>query len=254
MNSSLLVLGRPRVSLSYGPIYAEKGSNVSLPLCHVTGHPPPKVTWLKAFSVLPSSRSVIGGNHLTLFSVKKQDSGLYVCKGYNLLGSALGKTQLIVVSLPKFTTTPPPSVTFVLGGTLRLDCQAIADPPAVISWSKENEPLPSDRSQVHDNGSLTITGLKKSDSGNYVCKAVSGGVFHARSVAKVIIKSKYTCFHNEFIVQLLWLRRMLFAVLVLIDHEQRMPIFLHFRNECRGRPGRVRYRKALWDYLKGQDP
>ena len=136
MNSSLLVLGRPRVSLSYGPIYAEKGSNVSLPLCHVTGHPPPKVTWLKAFSVLPSSRSVIGGNHLTLFSVKKQDSGLYVCKGYNLLGSALGKTQLIVVSLPKFTTTPPPSVTFVLGGTLRLDCQAIADPPAVISWVK----------------------------------------------------------------------------------------------------------------------
>jgi hypothetical protein len=153
----------------------------------VTGHPIPKVTWLKAFGVLPDSRTVINGSHLNLFSLEKQDSGLYVCKCSNDLGSSFGKTQLNVVTLPKFTTTPPLLVGFPIGDSLRLDCQATADPPAVISWSKENEQLPSDRTQVHVNGSLTITRLKTSDSGNYICKAVSAGVFTARTDTKVTV-------------------------------------------------------------------
>ena len=138
--------------------------------------------------MFPNSRTVINGSLLTLYSVEKEDTATYVCQASNMLGLSVGQTHLIVVTLPKFTTTPPPSVVVLTGESLILHCQATADPPVRVSWSKGNQPLSSDdRTRVHMNGSLTITRLKTADSGNYVCQAVSAGVFTARTETKVVV-------------------------------------------------------------------
>ncbi|XP_031552136.1 neuronal pentraxin-1-like [Actinia tenebrosa] len=138
--------------------------------------------------MFPARRTVINGSRLTLYSVEKQDTGIYVCQASNFLGLSIRKTQINVVTLPKFTTTPPYSVMLLVGESLRLDCVATADPPARISWNKDNQQLSSDdRIRVHENGSLTITRLKTADSGTYVCQAISAGVFTARTDTKVVV-------------------------------------------------------------------
>ena len=57
----------PRLTLNKGPIYTKIGSNVTLPICHVTGHPRPKVTWSKSVGLLPTNRTVIKDGQLTLY-------------------------------------------------------------------------------------------------------------------------------------------------------------------------------------------
>ncbi|XP_015767637.1 PREDICTED: uncharacterized protein LOC107346360, partial [Acropora digitifera] len=52
-DSQLVVNIHPTVSIHPGPLHAIEGSNVTLPICHVTGHPTPLVTWKKAFGQLP---------------------------------------------------------------------------------------------------------------------------------------------------------------------------------------------------------
>jgi len=111
----LVVNVRPKVSINLGPLYAIKGSDITLPICHVTGYPRPHVTWVKPFGQLPQGRVQYNDSALKIFGVRKSDSDNYVCTASNPLGKAIGKTLLFVVSLPEFTVKPPAKVSVILG-------------------------------------------------------------------------------------------------------------------------------------------
>ena len=96
----IFAIVHPTVSIHPGPLHAIEGSNVTLPICHVTGHPTPLVTWKKAFGQLPQGRVESNNSVITLFDVQKSDSADYVCTATNMLGKALQRTLLVVVSLP----------------------------------------------------------------------------------------------------------------------------------------------------------
>ena len=98
---------RPAVSLLPGPLYVIEGSNFTFPTCHVTGHPKPVVTWKRSFGQLPQGRVQSNNSVIKLFDVQKSDSDNYLCTATNLLGSAVKRTVLVVVSLPRFTVKPP---------------------------------------------------------------------------------------------------------------------------------------------------
>ena len=168
----------PRVSLIKGPIYEIIGDDIRLPTCHVTGFPEPIVTWSKAIGSLPDNRSVVRDGHLTVLKAKKDDSGTYVCKAENLLGSDVGSIMVNVIDLPVFVVKPPSSKTTKKGATVVLNCTAKGDPHPVISWRKENGLLPVGRYEIRD-GSLIIRNVKKTDSGVYDCTATSAGVSHS---------------------------------------------------------------------------
>ncbi|KAK3708277.1 hypothetical protein QZH41_005993 [Actinostola sp. cb2023] len=168
----------PRLTLNKGPIYKEIGNDIVFPKCHVTGRPKPKITWSKAIGALPNGRTVIKDGQLTLMRSKKDDSGTYVCKADNGLGSAVAGITLNVVELPVFVIKPPSSYRADSGTTIVLNCTAKGDPQPVISWRKENGVLPAGKYEVRD-GSLIIKNVENSDSGVFVCTARSGGVFHA---------------------------------------------------------------------------
>ncbi|KAK3708278.1 hypothetical protein QZH41_017644, partial [Actinostola sp. cb2023] len=168
----------PRLTLNKGPFYKEIGNDIIFAMCHVTGSPKPKVTWSKAIGALPNGRTVIKDGQLTLLRSKKDDSGFYVCKADNGLGSGVAGIMLIVVELPVFVIKPPSSYSAVPGTTIVLNCTAKGDPQPVISWRKENGVLPAGKYEVRD-GSLIIKNVENSDSGVFVCNARSGGVFHA---------------------------------------------------------------------------
>ena len=76
---------RPSISLNPGPFYVVEGSNATLPVCHVTGHPAPLVTWSKSFGQLSRGRVHSNNSVIKLFGVRKVDSDNYLCTATNLL-------------------------------------------------------------------------------------------------------------------------------------------------------------------------
>ncbi|XP_068755533.1 roundabout homolog 2-like [Montipora capricornis] len=185
--SQLEVNVQPSVSLHPGPLYISVGSSVTLPTCHVTGHPTPDVKWSKFFGQLPQGRVLRNNRVMRLSDVRKADSGDYVCTATNLLGSAVKKTLLVVVSLPSFSIKPPIRTVARLGDSLRLNCSATGDPQPVISWKRQGSSLPAGRSQ-QINGALVIRDVKGEDTGNYICVATSVGVFDTETGSYVEVR------------------------------------------------------------------
>ena len=175
---------RPLVALHPGPLYVVEGSNVTLPTCHVSGHPTPVVTWSKWFVQLPQGRVQSKSSVIKLLDVRKADSSDYLCTATNLLGSVVQKTQLVVVSLPRFTVKPPVKVVAILGETLRLNCSATGDPQPVISWKRQEAQLPAGRNQ-QVNGTLIMKHITMNDTGNYICVATSAELSEIQSVTYV---------------------------------------------------------------------
>ena len=153
----------------------------------MTGHPTPVVTWSKAFGQLPLGRAKSNNSVLTLRDVRKSDSADYVCTATNMLGKAVQKTLLVVISLPQFTVKPPAKTVESIGANITLNCSATGDPQPVISWKRQGSQLPVGRSQQID-GALVIRDIQKDDAGIYICIATSAGVFDAEAVASVGIQ------------------------------------------------------------------
>ena len=181
-------IASPRLFLHPGPSYVREADNITLPACHVTGHPEPDVTWRWLSGRVPPGRSDVKGNSLTIRSAQKGDIDAYFCEASNLLGTEAARTFIVVVGLPRFSEKPPVKYRFGIGTTMKLDCSAVGDPEPVINWRKEGERLPPGRTVVIG-GSLTINNLKKEDSGAYVCIATSAVVSNM-AVAQVQVFGK----------------------------------------------------------------
>ena len=181
---------RPFVSLNPGPFYFVEGSNATLPVCHVTGHPAPLVTWSKSFGQLPQGRVHSNNSVIKLFGVRKVDSDNYLCTATNVLGSVVKRTHLVVISFPQFTVKPPSKVTVLIGKTLTLNCSATGDPEPAMNWKKQEAQLPVGRSQ-QINSVLFIRNVTKEDAGNYICAATIAGVFDVETITTIdVLPSK----------------------------------------------------------------
>ncbi|XP_022808596.1 titin-like [Stylophora pistillata] len=181
---------RPRITLYPGILHAVEGSDVTFPICHVTGHPQPVVTWSKSFGGhLPHRRVQLNSSVIKLLNVRKSDSDTYLCTATNLVGSDVKRFALIVVSLPQFTVKPPAKTIAFAGDALMLNCSATGDPKPVMKWKRLGSALPLGRSQRLQD-SLIIRDLKVEDSGYYVCVATSAKLFTVDTVSYVEIIPK----------------------------------------------------------------
>ncbi|CAH3174395.1 unnamed protein product [Porites evermanni] len=189
--ASLVVESQPKISLSFGPSHVIKGKNITLPVCHVTGFPSPKITWRKNPGSLVQARTLQKDGRLSVLGVKKSDSGLYKCEASNVLGHDSAVTQLNVVELPRFTVSPPSQLEVSVDQNITVRCQAAGDPQPTITWRKEGGKLPAERSSVSADGTLKIWNLReREDPGRYTCVASSDEIFKATfSTMKVTLKS-----------------------------------------------------------------
>ena len=168
----------PFVSLDPGPLHVIEGRNVILPTCHVTGHPTPVIKWRKSLGQMPQGRVQNNNGVIKLLGVRKADSDSYICTATNLLGSAVQKTLLVVVSPLRFTRTPPSRAVGWMGGNLTLNCRATGGVQPTISWKRQGRSLPLGRTH-QNNGNLIIRDIRYEDAGNYICVARSTGVLAA---------------------------------------------------------------------------
>ncbi|KAJ3588693.1 hypothetical protein NHX12_009547 [Muraenolepis orangiensis] len=89
--------------------------------------------------------------------------------------------SLVIHVPPEFALHPRNQVASV-GRTVTFQCQASGSPQPAIFWQREGSesllfpsqpPLPSSRLSVSSSGSLTISGVQRSDGGYYSCQALN---------------------------------------------------------------------------------
>ncbi|GFT96380.1 protogenin A [Nephila pilipes] len=108
-------------------------------------------------------------------SQKKRErrwDGNYTCLLKNRVGSLASRPiRVIFARMSKTFTSEPQPLTTHEGGQARFSCQIYAVPPADISWYKDGIKLPQNNSRYTflPSGTLQITGVSLSDSGDYKC-------------------------------------------------------------------------------------
>ncbi|OWA51630.1 Roundabout-like protein 2 [Hypsibius exemplaris] len=155
--------------------------------CLTTGNPPPAVFWTKEGSQVlmfpgqPHGRyAVQSDGTLLIETVKKEDTGYYVCSALSVAGSSIAKVYLEVSQAaevpPPVIKIAPANQTLALNSIAMLPCQATDIPPSTIHWIKDGVLLlttNNPRAMVLDSGTLQISDLQTSDSGIYTCIASS---------------------------------------------------------------------------------
>ena len=166
---------------------AEEGQNVTI-TCSATGQPQPSITWSKSIGSLPD-RTVVKNGALTIYIMKREDGGTYVCKARNTLGTAESAALMMTFSRLRFVVRPPNALNPKVGSPVHLQCLAESDLNPTVTWLKDGKPfLPVD-SEILQNNTLIIPSVKKPHDGTYTCKATN---VLSTIEASVQIKSRST--------------------------------------------------------------
>ncbi|OXB56019.1 hypothetical protein ASZ78_015483 [Callipepla squamata] len=118
---------------------------------------------------------------MTIAAVQPADAGYYLCQAISVAGSVLAKALLEVEAAPAEPQPPvirwgPANLTVLpVGATVQLPCWADGEPPPRVGWLKDGRTVPRSegRASLLENGTLQISGLRVTDSGQYECVATS---------------------------------------------------------------------------------
>ncbi|XP_052775467.1 peroxidasin homolog isoform X2 [Mya arenaria] len=172
-------------------IQAAQGDNVDFP-CSASGFPQPEITWtLNGRAVRLTTRISLIGGGLHIVSVSSGDQGEYRCRVENAEGLITASARLSVQVRPHFVLRPVDSI-LTEGGTAVFQCDAMGEPAPLISWYKNNQPIPNNgRFSILDSGrTLRITQVERSDRDVYVCRAESAaGRMEAQALLEVSSES-----------------------------------------------------------------
>ncbi|KAK3087955.1 hypothetical protein FSP39_012784 [Pinctada imbricata] len=158
------------------------GQNVTI-RCAVYGDPTPNVTWYKDNILLDiSGRFYTTSEGLVISNLSSVDTGQYKCLVINEGGSTQAYGNLKVQVTPQFVTVSN-STEVLIGQSLTLVCEVIADPAALVTWLFNNTyNLPLGAFLSSDNSRIMISMLSWQQVGYYTCIASNS----VGSISKVI--------------------------------------------------------------------
>ncbi|KAK3745618.1 hypothetical protein QZH41_013723 [Actinostola sp. cb2023] len=99
------------------------------------------------------------------------DTGTYVCKARNILGTFSYKTHILIQVYVQFTTLPS-NITVVQGENVQLSCRASGVPAPTITWYR-NDGCPMPLQYNVDKGDLHILNISKEEEWTFVCLATN---------------------------------------------------------------------------------
>ena len=152
---------------------AEEKQNVTI-ACNASGQPQPSITWFKSAGSLPQERAKVKNGALTIYDVRRNDGGIYICKANNMLGSASAMSFVVTFPPLRFKVIPPKEVTpDRFGSTVLLPCSSESDLRTKITWTKDGKSsLPAD-TYFLPNGTMVLLNIKRSHVGSYICRATN---------------------------------------------------------------------------------
>ncbi|XP_069369001.1 brother of CDO isoform X2 [Paralichthys olivaceus] len=171
-------------------IMVTKGQRLVLE-CVASGIPTPQVTWAKDGQDLRfhnNTRFLL--SNLLIDAVDEGDSGTYICRADNGIGSASSATVLYDVQVfePPHVTVELQQPEVVYGETVRITCQARGKPTPAVMWLHNARPLaPSTRHRLTPR-MLRVFNVGPQDDGLYQCMA-ENGVGSSQASARLITVS-----------------------------------------------------------------
>ena len=170
---------------------AEEKQNVTI-ACNAVGKPRPSITWSKSVGSLPKDRTEVRNGTLKIYSLAREDNGIFICKAENTLGSATDTAHLMVFTPLKFKVRPPQEVTPHAPDSLYVPCTAESDLRTTITWTKDGMSSLPVESNVLQNGTLVINNIRKSHQGNYTCRATNA-LTTIEAKVKIIFRNISSC-------------------------------------------------------------
>uniref|UniRef100_A0A915PUW8 Hemicentin-1 n=1 Tax=Setaria digitata TaxID=48799 RepID=A0A915PUW8_9BILA len=148
--------------------------------CITSGHPLPKIRWMKDGRLVPVDKSsgirlIDNGQGLEILEARPEHGGTWVCEASNTAGKTEYELNLDVWTLPMVFIHPEDNVR-PLDSAITLQCKITGNPEPSISWIKDGQPLitSSEGARISLKGArLDIPRLKQSNIGEYTCTAVN---------------------------------------------------------------------------------
>ncbi|XP_063061156.1 roundabout homolog 2 isoform X2 [Engraulis encrasicolus] len=140
------------------------------------GHPEPTIFWKKDKVRIDEKddRIKIRGGKLMISNTRKNDAGMYVCVGTNMVGERDSETaQLTVFERPTFLRRPINQVVLE-EESVEFRCQVQGDPQPSVRWRKDDVDIPRGRYDVRfdkDDYLLRIKKASAGDEGTFTCVA-----------------------------------------------------------------------------------
>ncbi|KAM8989961.1 basement membrane-specific heparan sulfate proteoglycan core protein isoform 9-T9 [Ara ararauna] len=161
--------------------------------CVVAGAGAATVTWYKRGGSLPAGHQV-SGSRLRVPHVTAADSGEYVCRAS--LGTTVREASVTVtVVAGSGPSYGPPALgvpiridasssTVAEGQSLDLNCVIASPAQATVTWYKRGGSLPAKHQM--SGSRLRLSQLSVADSGEYVCRADTGGVSREATITVTV--------------------------------------------------------------------
>ncbi|XP_071769845.2 brother of CDO [Centroberyx gerrardi] len=168
-------------------IMVTKGQRLVLE-CVASGIPTPHVTWAKDGQDLRfhnNTRFLL--SNLLIDAAAEGDSGTYICRADNGIGSDSSATVLYDVQVfePPQVTVELQQQEVVWGETVRFSCQARGKPAPSVMWLHNARPLaPSPRHRLSSRV-LRVFNVGPQDDGLYQCMA-ENGVGSSQAAARLV--------------------------------------------------------------------
>uniref|UniRef100_F7G9K8 Vascular cell adhesion protein 1 n=1 Tax=Callithrix jacchus TaxID=9483 RepID=F7G9K8_CALJA len=148
----------------------QEGGSVTM-TCSSEGLPPPEIFWSKKLDN-GNLQHLSGNATLTLIAMRREDSGIYVCEGVNLIGKDRKEVELIVQVAPRNTTiSVRPSSILEEGSSVNMTCSSHGLPAPKILWSRQLHN--GELQPLSENATLILISTKTEDSGVYVCEGIN---------------------------------------------------------------------------------
>ncbi|XP_039990189.1 immunoglobulin superfamily DCC subclass member 4 isoform X2 [Xiphias gladius] len=159
--------------------------------CMAQGQPKPLVSWSRQDGKPISTDVVVLATNLVIRDTRRHHAGIYVCRANK------PKTREFVfaaaelhIPAPPVILQPPETVSLSRGNTARFVCNSSGEPPPVLHWLKNGQPIKSfRRMKTQSPGVLLINQLALEDAGYYQCIADNGlGTACATAKLTVIVR------------------------------------------------------------------
>ncbi|XP_044733835.1 peroxidasin isoform X3 [Chrysoperla carnea] len=149
--------------------------------CIASGSPIPDIKWYKNGRLITTTARISiepDGTRLVISHTKESDSGQYICKATNFLGSKETSAYLTVQSLkqqPPKLKIKPYDIEAIPESTVEIPCRAEGIPKPDIQWKKDGSSLDrfEFRYRVSPAGSLFISNVTRRDAARFECTATN---------------------------------------------------------------------------------